>query len=148
MLYETIRDYERTETSFPKPTNHYDDPHKEGRSMFQAFSRAFNQEYHAFQDQPHRYMATQQLYNNLYEQNGYDGHVGEVLKIFAEKHSYPGGHIWLRRLTQAPRTGTPRALLRTLPGHEGAVNTLAIAASSSKIASGGADGMIRVWQQE
>lgn len=144
MPYELVDDYERANAQLPALASRWEDPFQEIRTKLREFSSAVNQEFHAFFKRPRA--TAQQIYNNLYARSSSDGAVGDVLRTYVERMAYPGGGSWLRRLNAAPNTSTSRALVRTLAGHDGSVTALAVSPTGSRIASGGIDGTLRVWQ--
>lgn len=145
LLYDAIDDYENLRRAFPAPNRGGEDSRKDLRQLLTTFSSAFNQEFHSFRSDPE--IATQQLYSNLYAHDAFEGPAGDVLRTFLERGRYPGGHAWLRRLNQAPHTSTSRLLLRTIAAHEGPVTSLAVPPMGDVLATGGADGTLRVWKE-
>jgi WD40 repeat protein len=142
--YDLIADCRRAREGFPAPGAD-GDPHGERRACLEEVAMAYGQELHAVEARPAS--AAQQIYNNLYAHHGHGGPAARVLRGLAGGGAYPGGGAWLRRLYPAPCTSAPRELLRTLRAHRGPVTALAVSGSGSRLASGGLDGRILLWQE-
>ncbi|MFC2140907.1 DUF4062 domain-containing protein [Acidobacteriota bacterium] len=165
MLHDVLNDYQLVNQRLPEHESWHGDSNKERkhqtnqiflfnikeltntlelRNTFREFSSAFNQEFYTFQHSP--YITSQQLYNNLYARNGFNGRIGTILKKFKELNVYPNCVHWFCRLNTAPTTSTSRSLLRTFDAHKKPVTTLACSSDGKLIASGDIGGIINVWQ--
>lgn len=141
--FDATGDFARGTRSLPPPARAASDPHETTRTVLDRFGRAFGQEFHAFQRWPRT--AAQQVHNNLVAQGLAAGDpVTARLDMFAAA-PYPRGAAWIRRLNAGPATAVPRSLARILSAHEGAVTALAVSPDGAWLASGGGDGVVRVW---
>lgn len=140
MVFDAVHDYELALAASAG------DPavQPELRALVSELATAFSQEFHAFQRRPRT--TAQQIYNNLFVQNGMHGSAGAVLALFTALRRYPSG-AWLRRENVAPATSTSRALLRTVAAQNGAVTALAVSPGGVLVACGGTDGMLHVLRQ-
>lgn len=144
LVYDVINDYEIALT--PKPSiDRFEELPSDVGDLLGEFAAAFNQEFHAFKD--YRETAAQQLFNNLFAKNGYQGAQGTFLAAFSSQSDYPGRLPWLQRLNVAPQTSTSRELIRTLDAHDGPVTALVVSPGGEWIASGGADGRLKIWRE-
>lgn len=141
--YDATADFSRGISALPPSPRAGPDPVEETRTVLDAFGRAFGQEFHTFQRWPRT--AAQQMHNNLVAHAmAPDDPVATRLQAFAAA-PYPRNAPWLRRLNVGPGAAVPRSLVRMISAHESAVTALAVSPDGAWLASGGGDGVVRVW---
>jgi NACHT domain- and WD repeat-containing protein len=144
LVYDVVSDFELATASF-EVTGRNDPELRDIGAALAEFATAYNQDFHTFLRRPNT--TAQQLYSNVYAHGGALGPSGPALARFAEKRVYPNGAPWLRRNNEAPATSTSRSLRRTLLAHRGAVTAVSVSPSGRYLATGGEDGVVRVWEE-
>jgi WD40 repeat protein len=143
LIHNTIVDYENLLSALPGSKSELWDTDETLSNIYFEFASAFNQEFHSFQNDSR--LTTQQLYNNIFAHNGFEGRIGEILQRGLENISEKHFHSWWRRINKSPATCMSRDLLRTIQAHECPITALTYSERGDFLATGGSDGIVRIW---